>query len=1008
MLNQMRKVNKLIEVLGENRVRHTAPIQEVLVCPCGYKTGHTPPPLSSFTVYDQKGKWGSGNDSHVWFYLQVDRPEEMRGEEMHLRVDTDKTGWDAGNPQFIAYVDGTMRQGLDTNHTDLLLEGKDRFAIYLYAYTGQSIPEAELRVSLYTVDPDVEKLYYDLLVPKQVLDFLDTNSHTYATTLTHLSHAVDLLDLRRVPSEEFYASVRVADAYLQHSFYGAYCRPQEVSTVCIGHTHIDCAWLWTLAQTREKVQRSFATVIELMKRYPEYKFMSSQALLYKYAKEESPALYEEIRKMVRAGRWEVEGAMWVEADCNLSSGESLVRQVLYGKRFFRDEFGVNSHILWLPDVFGYSAALPQILRKSGVDWFVTSKISWNEENMMPYDTFRWRGIDGTEINSYFLTPQMQYRDRKPERYTTYVGTTHAAMIAGTYNRYQQKNLSDEAILTYGYGDGGGGPTQEHIELLRRTAQGIPGCPNGKSDFAGNMLARLGRRIEGNPRLPVWQGELYLELHRGTYTGIAKNKKNNRESEFLYENTELLCTLSDVLGGDPFPKEALHVGWEDILTHQFHDIIPGSSIKEVYDESDRAYAQIRAIAEREREKAISYLLGKIKADGKFVVFNPHSFVGNGVVTYEGRAYYVENVPAKGYCTVELTERPSRVRVKDRCVETPFFLVEFDESYTITRLYDKKNQREVLRSGCKGNQLMIHEDYPYNWDGWEMSAYHTDKTYLVNALSSVEVVEEGARTGIRLVRPYMQSRIEQTVWFYSDMPKIDFETRADWHQHHQFLKVAFPVDVNADHATYEIQFGTIERPTHRNTSWDRAKFEVCGHKYADLSEGNYGVSLLNDCKYGHDIHDGVMKLTLIKCATYPNPEADQGEHRFTYSLYPHAGNLRDSDTVKLAYDLNQPMQVYAGRAGDGSLPERFSAVSCDADNIILETVKIAEDGNDVILRMYETKNERTAFHLHLGIPAEEVWLCDLMENPVERVEGKNGEIALVAKPFEILTLRLTRGE
>ena len=1000
------KVKKITDLLKGQIVRHRAPVGEVLYYPCEYKVSNDMPELSLFTPYDVKGKWGRKMDDHAWFYIHVTRPESMKGETMYLAVSTDKSGWDADNPQFIGYVNGEMRQGLDVNHTDLRLGEEDAYDVYLYAYTGPKLSSVELNVSLFTLNDAVEKLYYDLLVPRQVIEFLDTDSHAYSTTLGHLNRAVDLLDLLKVPSAEFYDSVLEADAYLQEEFYGKYCREQEATTICIGHTHIDCAWLWTLAQTREKVQRSFSTVIELMKRYPEYKFMSSQALLYKDAKEEAPELYEEIKKMVTAGRWEVEGAMWVEADCNLSSGESLVRQVMYGKRFFKDEFGVNSHILWLPDVFGYSAALPQILRKSGVDWFVTSKISWNEMNQMPYDTFRWKGIDGTEINSYFLTPQNMRRNARPSNRTTYVGDTNAPMIAGTYNRYQQKNLNNEAILTYGYGDGGGGPTKEHIELMRRTAYGIPGCPNAKSEFAGDMLARLARKIEGNPKLPKWQGELYLELHRGTLTGIAKNKRNNRKSEQLYQSTEWLCSMANVLADRPFPKATLHDGWETILTNQFHDIIPGSSIFEVYEDCDRDYARIRSAAEAELQGAISALLEKIKADGKYVVFNPHSFNHSGIVTVDGNSYFVADVPAKGYKVVDLQKQESRVMVDGKTVETPYYTVVFDEGYNITRLYDKKNAREVLPAGAKGNQLIVYQDNSYNWDGWEMSAYHTDKPYPVNAVSSVVTVEEGARTGIRIVRPHMDSVITQTIWFYNDTARIDFDTNADWHERHQFLKVAFPVDVNTDHATYDIQFGTVERPTHKNTSWDAMKFEVCGHKYADLSDNGYGVSLLNDCKYGHDIHNGVMQLTLIKCATYPNPESDQGEHNFVYAIYPHAGNLCVADTVKEAYDLNLPLIACAGKNGDGTLPESYSLLSCNRDNGIVETVKESEDGNDLIVRMYETKNMRSAVELTFGFAPKSVSICNLMEEDEADLPVDSNKVALTVNPFEIITLKIKR--
>lgn len=438
-----------------------------------------------------------------------------------------------------------------------------------------------------------------------------------------------------------------------------------------------------------------------MKRYPEYKFMSSQPLLYQDVKEEAPELYEDIKKMVKEGRWEPEGAMWVEADCNLTSGESLVRQVLYGKKFFREEFGVENRVLWLPDVFGYSAALPQILKKSGVDWFVTSKISWNETNKMPYDTFSWAGIDGTEINTYFLTPQDQGHG-EPTNYTTYVGNTGARMVAGTWNRYQQKELNNEAILTFGFGDGGGGPTAEHLEMARRTEKGIPGAPLMKIDFAGNFLSRLEKRIENNPLLPKWRGELYLEFHRGTYTSIAKNKRNNRQSEFLYLDAELMSVLDKELRDIPFPKAELDRGWHMILTNQFHDIIPGSSIREVYDQCDIDYAEIKKIGHSVGQTMLTQeIAAAVDKNKGYVVFNPHSFGGKGYVKVDGTTKIVNDLPSKGYYVTNDFTSTNSIKIEGNTVETNRLIVKFDDKYQIISLYDKAEDREILSDGAVAN-------------------------------------------------------------------------------------------------------------------------------------------------------------------------------------------------------------------------------------------------------------------------------------------------------------------
>ena len=1011
MRDTFRKVNTLVEKLRPCIVEKNIEIGSIYYCPCGYKTDNTLPKKEDMTLFHPEDTWGEARDSHCWFRLEIDVPEDCRGKEIELSVRTELDGWDAVNPQFIAYVNGKMTQGMDTNHTTVPLDGANHYVIYLYGYSGPQTHHLRFFADIRVIRSDVRQLYYDLEVPLRLFDYLEDDGYEYAQILMHLDQAVSRLNMLVLPSEEFLASVKDAETYIQKEFYGKFCHKNDITAVCIGHTHIDIAWLWTIAQTREKAQRSFSTVINLMKRYPEYKFMSSQAILYKAVKEEAPELYEEIKAMVKAGRWEVEGAMWVEADCNLSSGESLVRQVMYGKQFFKDEFDVDSHILWLPDVFGYSAALPQILRKSGVDWFVTSKIGWNDTNKMPYDIFVWRGIDGTEINSYFLTAQAKVRGQKPARETTYIPNTLPATLTGAYERLQQKALTNEAIITFGFGDGGGGPTADQLEVLRRAEYGIPGTNHSEIRFAGQFLDKLEKKIRNNPYLPKWQGELYLEFHRGTLTSIGRNKRNNRKSEFAFLDTEMQSVMAKKLMGKDYPKAALHDGWEKILTNQFHDIIPGSSIPQVYEDTDRDYAEIFAFADSVRSEVRRAVLSRVAADGKHVIFNGNSFPVSSCAMVDGKAVYVENIPAKGYKVVDASVAgESRVTVSDdlKTVETPFFRVKLDKNFNISRLYDKKSHREVLKKNGVGNRLIVLQDYPDCYDAWEFQQGSNDKDYPVDDVESAELVACGARTGIRVIRRHMDSRIAQTMWFYSDMKKIDFETNVDWHQVHQVLKVSFPVDINSDHATYEIQFGTIERPTHTNTSWDKAKYEVCGHKYADLSEGNYGVSLINDCKYGYDIHDSDMRLTLIKCGMNPsnNPEEknDQGEHIFTYSIYPHEGDLAHSDTVKLAYDLNLPLVAEKGVAGDGTLPNEYSLVRCDKDNVIVETVKEAEKDDSVIVRAYETKNIRGKATLTFGFDVTEVSLCDLSENELQKLPIRGRSVTVPVNPFEIVTLKV----
>ena len=997
------KIKQYMKLLEGKRWKNVTPVEQIFSCPCDYKTDNTIPALSSMTPFEQGAWWGNGWDTHAWFRFTV----TPTAPNSFLRIETDrKKGWDADNPQFILYVNGEMKQGLDINHRESPLTAGAPADVAIYAYVGPKIERAQLFADLMELNVDVDGLYYDINYPFEMLSYLDAESTEYARIVDYLWRAVSMLDLFDLSSEEFYASVRAARAFLAEEFYGSYCRPQDATVIGIGHTHIDCAWKWTLRQTREKVQRSFSTVLELMRRYPEYKFMSSQAFLYKNLKEEAPTVYEELKERIREGRWECEGAMWVEADCNLSSGESLVRQVLYGKNYFLDEFGVENRVLWLPDVFGYSAALPQILRKSGVDWFVTSKISWNDTNRMPYDTFRWRGIDGTEINTQFITAQDDY-GKPTGTGCTYVGSTRSTQVQGTYKRYGQKQIGDEAILTFGYGDGGGGPTDRHLELARRGAKGIPGGPNLKIDFAGDYLKRLEKKMEARSDVPSWQGELYLEFHRGTYTTMARNKRSNRQCEFLYENAELLATTAAALWGEAFPQAELHRGWEMILTNQFHDIIPGSSIKEVYDQSDIDYAEIRRIGEKVVDGVRQKIANGIDKRHGYVIFNPHSFNTPGYVQVDGKTVRVtQPVPAKGYLTADRFIESNHVQIEGNVVETDCLRVTFDAHWQMISVYDKTAEREVLKPGAIGNELRVHADHPHVYDAWEWQPYSAEQYKTITAVSDVETVEDGARKGIRIRRPHMHSTITQTIWFYDGTTRIDFETVADWHDRHQMLKAAFPVDINSDKATFEIQFGTVERPTHKNTSWDAAKFEVCAHKFADLSEGGYGVALMNDCKYGHDIHDGVIQLSLLRSPTDPNPEADQGEIPFTYSLYPHSGSLAEANVAREAYYLNLPMTAVAATGERDTLPTAFSALSLDRENVICETVKKAERDEDTVLRLYENRNCRTKATLQLGIPAKQVFVCDMMERELYELPVENGRVALSLGGFEILTLKVKK--
>ncbi|MGH4052531.1 MAG: alpha-mannosidase [Clostridium sp.] len=1015
-------------------------IDEYKVKECSYgDLGLLEEDAQNWDIFKGKERWG-GLDKHFWFKTLVEIPKAYQDKSVIYEVTTGREGqWDAINPQFLIYVNKKLIQGLDVNHRDILLTNSAKagefYEIELYAYAGMQENLVELNSNIAILDKEIEKLYYNIKVPLEIAELLDKGDKRRIDILDYLTKAINIVDLRKPFNEEYYSTIKTSNEYLENEFYDKYCGNEDVVEICVGHTHIDVAWLWTLAQTREKTARSFSTVLNLMKQYPEYIFMSSQPQLYQYVKEDYPEIYSEIKKMVKEGRWEVEGAMWLEADCNLTSGESLIRQIMFGKRFFKEEFGVDSKILWLPDVFGYSAALPQILKKSGVEYFMTTKISWNEYNKMPYDTFKWRGIDGSEVLTHFVSTSDYEKEQRALGWTTYNGDINPKQVMGCWQRYQQKEINNEVLNCFGYGDGGGGATKGMLENAKRLEKGIPGSPKVKIGKALDFFQSVDARVKGNKNLPSWVGELYLEYHRGTYTSMARNKKYNRKTEFLNTDVELFSTIDMVVNESSYPQEALNKCWETTLLNQFHDIIPGSSIKEVYEDSKNDYERINALGNEMLSGAVNSISRNIKIEStSAVVFNQLSFERSDVVilelpylwkaaqVFDGEReipsqiieenkiiFFGANIPSKGYKTFTLQQKEkhyeTNINTGVLSFSNKYFDVKFDESGNITSIFDVLNKRQVLKPNERANILQAFEDKPHNFDAWDINIYYQEKMWEINEVESIELTERGpVRACIRVKKRFLDSVIIQNIYIYNDIPKIDFSTWIDWKEKQILVKAAFPVDVHSDKATYEIQYGNVERPTHWNTSWDYARFEVCAHKWADLSEGDYGVSLLNDCKYGHDIKDSVMRLTLLKSAAEPNIDADREVHEFTYSLYPHSGEWKDSSVVKMAYELNCPMYANVQEAHEGNLPHKLSFINIDKDNVIIEVVKKAEESAHIIVRMYELYNKRTTVICNLLKDFISVEECDLLEKSIEPIDIQCNSFTFEIKPYEIKTFKI----
>lgn len=999
--------------------------------------------------YDEmdKGEWRPFGDEeywgrreqYCWFCQTVTIPESFRGREVVYAVDPmPESGWNSRCFQFILFVNGVMTQGMDLNHSYAVLtpcaEGGETFDIALNAYCDdyEFRGQAKFHAFLKTRDTAARDLYYDLSVPLNAAHQYGNDDLPRVHILKELNNAVNMLDLFSSDAESFRASAKQASAYLHENLYGVQS-PVRVSAV--GHTHIDTAWRWRLLQTRDKAARSFASVLALMREYPDYIFMSSQAQLYDFVRKDYPPLFEQIVSRVKEGRWEAEGSMWVESDTNVVSGESLVRQFLVGKRYFRDVFGTDSKIMWLPDVFGYSASLPQIMKLADIDYFMTTKISWSEMDRLPFDTFLWQGIDGSEVLSHFI-PSMREADREDGFQTTYNSGLNPDYMINGWRRYANKDLNETWLCSYGHGDGGGGPERSMLENGRRMREGIEGCPQTVPETARAFFDRLAQQVRGNVHLPRWRGELYLQFHRGTLTSQSRNKRFNRKSEILMHDCETLHALSHTLTGSAYPSEMLLEEWKLILLNQFHDILPGSSIEPVYEDSKAQYEQVLADGVELSADAIASLTANMElSQDSIVVFNTLGFARSDLavcpmpeldefalfdsdgselpyqVSYDGKLLFpAKDVPAKGYKAFTIRKgKPSafcpKVSADGTMFDTPYFSVSFDSSCNISRFFHKPSGRTVAPQGEVMGRLLAFEDRPNVYDAWEVKAFYDEKCRAIDDVQSCEIIETGAlRTVMRVVRRFQESTIQQDYIFYSDVDRVDIQYTIDWHEKHILLKVDYPVDVNASRATFDIQFGNIERSAHNNTTWDFAQFEACGHKWADLSDNSFGLSVLNDCKYGWNVKEGHIRPSILRSATEPNPNQDRETHYVTYALYPHIGAVQDSRVVQEGYELNVPLYTSFVHAKQGSLPAEFSAVSCDKDTVIVETLKKAEDSDAMIVRTYETWNRKTDCTLSFGKPVRQAYLCNLLEERDEPIEPDGCQIRLSYKPFQIQTLKV----
>jgi alpha-mannosidase len=937
-------------------------------------------------------RWGALWDT-TWFRFQGTIPTEWAGLEVAALVHLGGRRTVGFSAEGLIWVNGRPVQGLHHCHRRYRLGpagGGEPVEFFVEAaanpipkwhqadspallpdYDGPPLYRLE-QAELVTVDADVEALHLDLQV---LLEVAERVPETSAAVHEAVQAAITVMEGRDIA--ECAPTVRAELAPLLDR---PSLSPHIVTAV--GHAHIDTAWLWPERETKRKCARTFANQLRLIERFPEHRFACSQAVQYRWIKDGYPDLYEEIRARVADGSWEPVGGMWVEPDTNVPSGESLVRQVVQGKRFFADEFGVETHELWIPDVFGYSAALPQIAAQAGISALVTQKMSWNETNVFPHSTFWWEGHDGSRVLAHFPPAN------------TYNGDFSVGELVDSQSRFKDHDRSERSLYPFGYGNGGGGPTAEMLERSRRLSS-LEDLPRVQVGSVGDFLRRVRDEATG---LATWVGELYLETHRGTLTTHADVKRANRRGEEALRAAEMWSVAA---GLDR--RQVLDRAWKLLLLQQFHDILPGSSIQWVYDDTARDHAEVLEIASTVAAEAQSELIGGEAAGPGWVAFNPASHSRREVVDLPDGQLAVVAAPACGWATAATAsdEDVDRgpVLIGDGWMENDHLRVCWDEDGLLTSVWDRDAGREVLAAGERGNLFQLLDDRPRAFDAWNVDREAFDRVTDLDTVDSIEVIERHSlRAGVRFVRTFGASRITQVMRLASGSRRLEFRTRVDWREHHRFLKVAFPVAIRSMRATYEIQHGHIERPTVANTSWDEARFEVCGHRWADLSESGYGVALLNDSKYGYDIRGHVMRLSLLRGPQYPDPDADQGEHEFSYALLPHRGPFYER-VVGEAELFNLPLTVVSGptEAASGQI------VAADRPGVSVDAVKWADRSSGVVVRLCEVWGWRAPVRITLNRPFDAVARTDLLERDGAPVPHEGRTVTVPLRPFELVTLR-----
>jgi alpha-mannosidase len=989
-------------------------------------------------------QWGSGP---VWFRRWVEIPQTMGGYNiggarvrLDLRVSAD------GSSRARVFFDGSLAEMADdeTQQPILITEkaepgNKILVAVNIPAATGPArVENAELLVDYPAGRPDPALLYEEIRSAQAMIAGFSAGQSERATQLDDAVKTINFPSLDHGDQQAFENSLRAAQEKLQP--LGDWAK--QFSIRAVANAHIDMAWLWPWTETVEVVRNTFGTVLQLMRQYPGFIYAQSAAQDYVWMEEKYPDLFKEIQQRVKEGRWEIVGGMWVEPDLNMPSGESLVRQILVGKRYFQEKFGVEVRIGWNPDSFGYNWQLPQIYKRSGLDYFITQKMSWNDTTKFPYKLFWWQSPDGSRILTYFPHD--------------YVNGIDPVRISQDVAEYVPKTGSNEILHLFGIGDHGGGPTRAMLDSARRWQDRPNIFPKLTYGTAQSFFDDVERNLS-QLKVPVWNNELYFQYHRGVMTTQSETKKRIRQSEELLLNAEKFSSLA-MLDGQPYPQEELQNDWKKVLFDQFHDIMPGSGIAINYVDAARDQAVVGLSGKKILSGSLETLAARINTEGEgvpVVVFNPLGWARTEVAEAEAQfpskfvpksgiavrdssgtiltssvisrddtthtvkiRFLAKSVPAMGYAVFHLVPASPAASAKTTLkagaegMENEFVSLKVDpKTGCITSLLDKRDGREALAPGACGNLLQTFVDKPKDYDAWNIDANFEDQKWDLKDAEEVKLIENTpVRAVIRVRKKFRNSTFVQDICMYPGVPRVDVNMQADWHEKHILLKVAFPVSVQSNYATYEIPYGNIQRPTTRNTPEERAMFEVPALRWGDLSDTSHGFSLLNASKYGYDAKGNVIRLSLLRSPEWPDPHADEGLHEFTYALYPHPGDWKAAETERRGFELNYPLIPVTTCLHQGALPASHSLVQIEPGNVILTAVKKAEDSGALVFRFFEFEGKTGEVRLHFPEAATQAAQVNLMEKqdaPLSLQEGGK-ETTLTVHPYEIVTVKAWFGK